>query len=423
MKKKSILIILPWLPYPLTSGGHQALYNGIVAIHKDMDVSLSFAVEDEYQYLDALEGFSSMLPNVTLYPYYRCKRIADGAKRRKPVKPWYNRLFHAMFPGRHSFDRVRYWKYCTFPPSREWSMHNQQVIDSNHFDFVQIEMPWLLNTVLGLSFDGKKIFVHHELGFVRRAQEMSNTPKEDYDAWTWLRFTDMNEIALLNMYDAIVTLSSTDTEKLKKAGVTRPVYSSMATIDPKTSLTGNALATKRLVFMGPDEHAPNLDGITWFLENCWKKLREQDAQYTLEIIGKWNDTNIKKIKSQYQGVGFCGYVDDLSEAMKGCVMIVPINIGSGIRMKILEAAARGIPFVSTTVGAEGIPVKNGTHCFIADEPESFVQSILKLQDVSLRKQMVENSYQMLRDNFSIDALRANRLDIYDSVGAERSVCG
>lgn len=91
-------------------------------------------------------------------------------------------------------------------------------------------------------------------------------------------------------------------------------------------------------------------------------------------------------------------------------------------MKILEAAARGIPFVSTTVGAEGIPVKNGTHCFIADESESFVQSILKLQDVSLRKQMVENSYQMLKDNFSIDALRINRLDIYDSVGAERSVC-
>ena len=75
MKKKSILIILPWLPYPLTSGGHQALYNGIVAIHKDMDVSLSFAVEDEYQYLDALEGFSSMLPNVTLYPYTGAREL------------------------------------------------------------------------------------------------------------------------------------------------------------------------------------------------------------------------------------------------------------------------------------------------------------------------------------------------------------
>ena len=91
-------------------------------------------------------------------------------------------------------------------------------------------------------------------------------------------------------------------------------------------------------------------------------------------------------------------------------------------MKILEAAARGIPFVSTTVGAEGIPVKNGTHCFIADEPETFVKGILKLQDVSLRKQMVENSYQMVKDNFSIDALRANRLNIYESVSADRCFC-
>lgn len=432
MEKKSILFILPMLPYPLISGGHQALFNGIVAVHDIMNASLSFIVDDEYQYLDVKKDFEKELPNVTLLPCYQCERITDIEKREKVGRPWYKKAFHAVFPIRHrhrshpitpiTFDKTAYWKMCTLPSSEDFVKHNQVIIDSNHFDFVQIEMPWLMTLVLGLSCEGKMIFVHHELGFVRRALEMRDTPKEDYHSWMWLHFADMNEISLLNKYDAVVTLSSTDTMKLKEAGVVKPLYSSMATVETSLTLEENVCSAKRLTFIGPDVHTPNYEGIMWFLENCWKQLKETDSEYTLDVIGKWSEHNILAIKSQYEGVNFLGYVDDLSDEMKGSIMIVPINIGSGIRMKILEASTRGIPFVSTSVGAEGIPVKDGVHCIIADKPEDFVRGILKMQDVSLQTQFIRQARQMVKENFSLEALRANRLKIYESIYNDRKSC-
>ena len=94
-------------------------------------------------------------------------------------------------------------------------------------------------------------------------------------------------------------------------------------------------------------------------------------------------------------------------------MIVPITIGSGIRMKILEAASRGVPFVTTTVGVEGIPVENGVHCFVADTPGDFFEAVVKLQDTELRRRFAVNANQLVKKCFSVEALRKNRLDIYN----------
>lgn len=96
-------------------------------------------------------------------------------------------------------------------------------------------------------------------------------------------------------------------------------------------------------------------------------------------------------------------------------MIVPILIGSGIRIKILEACSQGVPFVSTSVGAEGIPLVNGSHCFITDDVESFVNDIILLQEVELQKKFVSNSRKMIEDHYSLEALRKNRINIYESL--------
>ena len=96
-------------------------------------------------------------------------------------------------------------------------------------------------------------------------------------------------------------------------------------------------------------------------------------------------------------------------------MIVPITIGSGIRMKILEAASMGIPFVSTTVGAEGIPLRDGHDCFLTDSPNTFVEDIVKLQDKELKLLFIQNANCMVCENYSLEALRRNRLEIYNTV--------
>ena len=228
-------------------------------------------------------------------------------------------------------------------------------------------------------------------------------------------FVDMNEINQLNLYDAIITLSSVDKDKLINTGVNKPVYSSFAIIDVPEQINPIVGDGKRLTFIGPDHHNPNFVGISWFLENCWRKLKEREPEITLDIIGKWTEKNISSFSAKYCDVNFLGFVNDLNTAIQGSTMIVPITIGSGIRMKILEAASNGVPFVSTIVGAEGIPLEDGNDCFLTNDPNVFVEDILKLFDTRLRLQFIENARIMVKKHYSLDSLRRNRLAIYDNV--------
>ena len=100
------------------------------------------------------------------------------------------------------------------------------------------------------------------------------------------------------------------------------------------------------------------------------------------------------------------------DAIRGTIMIVPLKIGSGIRMKILEAAQLEVPVVATPVGAEGLPVKDDEHAFITDDAETFVDDIFKLQDIALQKSFVCNMKEVIEKNYSMAALKENRSSLY-----------
>ena len=72
----------------------------------------------------------------------------------------------------------------------------------------------------------------------------------------------------------------------------------------------------------------------------------------------------------------------------------------------------GIPFVSTSVGAEGIPLTDGKDCFLTDDPDTFIEDIIKLQDNSLRNNLVSNAKEMIKERYSLEALRKNRMGVY-----------
>ena len=222
------------------------------------------------------------------------------------------------------------------------------------------------------------------------------------------------EIGLLNNCDAVVTLSKTDAQKLLNEGVHVPIYTSFAVVNECYNINSNN-EDHVLSFVGPSIHSPNDIGLKWFLENCWSDLSKINPSYQLKIIGQWSEDKQNEIRQKYKNVEFLGFVPNLAEALNNTIMIVPITVGSGIRMKILEAASLGIPFVSTTVGAEGLPFENGRDCFKADTPESFVKAIVDLKDKFLREKFAQNANTIVKENYSMGALRKNRLEIYEKV--------
>lgn len=429
MTRKKILFIIPWLPYPLISGGHHGLMNAMIALKDEFDIHIAFKVYDAEKYEENKKGFIELVPHAHLYPLLREDRI----EVQKPEFPfWYRLASHLKayiqncIKKRNSgniknIDDVKEenampssWIYSVSPLDKFWLDHISKICVEHHFDIIQVEMPWLISQVLTLPKETKKIFVHHELGFVRRSLEIEPYINNEY-VKACKSFADMAEIGLLNMYDGVITVSPIDREKLIEKGVTVPVFSSFSIVNQPKDIERRTIDAKHLSFIGPDSHTPNFMGITWFLDNCWPLLKSKDREYKLSIIGGWSQEHIDEYTNKYPNVEFLGYVDNLGDAIKGTIMIVPITIGSGIRMKILEASSLGVPFVSTSVGAEGLPVENGKNCFIADDKEMFVNCILKLQDTTIQEKFIENAHTMILEKFSIKALRENRLDIYKQV--------
>ena len=421
MDRKSILFIIPWLPYPLKSGGHQALFNGIYAVRNDFEVHIAYEAENDDDYLNNEEEFLELIPNAHLYPFFydSYNQYPYWLRIAYRVKAFIKKLL-----GRENgkADKVNVacasWLNSVLPLREAWLEHVSIVCNKNHFDIIQIEMPWFISQILTLPQESRKVFVHHELGFVRRELEQKQFEKNEY-VNACRTFADKAEIGLLNMYDAVVTLSPIDKEKLLSNGVNVPVYSSFAIINLQNTIDFRIIDGKCLSFVGPSSHSPNYIGISWFLENCWYNLKKMDASYRLKVIGNWEEECIKDLSSRYSDVKFVGFVDNLEDEIKGTIMIVPITIGSGIRMKILEACSIGVPFVSTSVGAEGIPVVSGTHCYIADNPDDFVSSLVKLQQISIQKNFVCKAREMVEKNYSKDALRNNRLNIYSDILRQR----
>ena len=156
-----------------------------------------------------------------------------------------------------------------------------------------------------------------------------------------------------------------------------------------------------ILFMGTMSWLPNEQGILWFLENVWSKLQEDG--YKLYIVGKNPSNEIIKYKSS--SVIVTGYVDDINEYIEKCdFCIVPLFIGGGMRVKILESMAKKIPTISTTVGAEGISVKDGINILIANTPDEFIAKIKELDNDELYNSIIENASKIIYEKYSIKSV-------------------
>lgn len=414
--KKKILFIIPWLPFPLKTGGHQALFNGIYVAKDDFDVHLAYQVGNDGAYLEHEKQFMELIPNVKLHPLFSNSRISVLYRIISRIIQTLKKFILTRHGKDKKSEMCANWVSSISPLHEIWLEHISMLCKKFHFDIIQVEMPWLVSQILTLPHDPnvKKIFIHHELGFVRRELEQSLFVDNEYVNACRL-FSDIAEIGMLNMFDAVVTLSQVDKEKLLSHGVTIPVYSSFATVKQQNNNSIYLSNGKLLSFVGSDSHIPNFIGITWFLTTCWNKLKVIDPSYRLKIIGKWDKNHIQQYTKSYPGIEFMGFVDNLDEAIKGSIMIVPINIGSGIRMKILEACSIGVPFVSTSVGAEGLPVVNGRHCYIADTPDDFIDSLVRMQKTEVQEEFIIQARKMVGECYSLEALRVNRLDIYNDI--------
>jgi polysaccharide biosynthesis protein PslH len=200
------------------------------------------------------------------------------------------------------------------------------------------------------------------------------------------------EGATLQRFDRVLAVSDTDRDTfhaLYPASLSAPVYSVPTGVDTTFFAPRDAsIRPRHLVFTGSMDWIPNEDAMTYFCAEILPRIRAAEPDVTLSIVGRTPTPAVQRLAAIH-GVEVTGRVDDVRGSIAdAAVYVVPIRVGGGTRLKIFEAMAMGKAVVSTTVGAEGLPVTHGRDVVIADEPDAFAAAVVTLlRDPGRRRQL------------------------------------
>lgn len=374
MTRPRILFISPRMPYPLNSGTKIRISHLIRGLAQVGDVDLigyGFPLE-----LDDLLGSLSNTPDWW---------SGLHSIRFLPHPPW-----HATEPplyqrrlGRRFFSRTGL-IYSTFPGA-PLSRHAAPL--AARADLVWTER---LYTALGLRhFADKTIVDLDDLESVKTAREAESNSLA-YMRWSMKREAARlarMERAAIEQFSRVAVCSAEDARFFGKAS--DQVWVVPNGVDDELMLKP-ALPrdSHRLVFVGTMNYGPNEDAMLYFCREIFPRILAQIPDATLSIVGLKPLASILALQDD-QNIFVHANVPEVAPYVQGAaVSIVPLRVGGGTRLKILESLALGTPVVSTTVGAEGLAFNHNEHLLLADSPADFAEAVVRmLLDFELNRRL------------------------------------
>jgi glycosyltransferase involved in cell wall biosynthesis len=175
--------------------------------------------------------------------------------------------------------------------------------------------------------------------------------------------------------------------------------------------------TKQILTLGTLHYQPNADGIRWFLQFVFPLIQQECPDVRLIIVGKNPPKDfLEQARDEPESILVTGYVEDLTPYYENsAIMVVPLLIGSGMRVRILEALARGIPLITTSIGLEGIHAQQGKEVLVADEPSEFASKVIQvLGDLTLQETLSVNGRTLIQERYDWRIALKAMDTIYDS---------
>ncbi|MBV9084597.1 MAG: glycosyltransferase, partial [Acidobacteriaceae bacterium] len=175
-----------------------------------------------------------------------------------------------------------------------------------------------------------------------------------------------------------------------------------------------------MLFVGSFNHAPNVQALSWFLERVFPRVIDNVPEARLVVAGSGRSKELGE-KLQHPNLELKGFVPDVRELLeRHAVFLCPILSGSGIRVKLMEAFASGIPVVSTTLGAEGLTKVSGDVCELADSPNEFAAAVIRLlQNPAHAAQMAARARSMIEREKDASTVTARLERVYRNEVARR----
>ncbi len=262
-----------------------------------------------------------------------------------------------------------------------------------------------------------------EIGVFRdnyRAQPMSlRRVRRGLTWWKYARFVR----DLVTQFDRSTVVSERERSCLAEAGCDVTRVDVVPNGVDRTDFAKSNHARKRgaLIYSGAVTYSANLDAVRYFVAEILPRIRAVRPNVLLQVTGTTGNVNVGDL-TLGGAVNFTGHVEDVKALVaESCVCVVPLRIGGGTRLKILESMALGTPVVSTSKGAEGLAVTPEEDILIADTPEDFArQTVRLLDDPNLRARLAANARRLVEHQYTWDRIGAQLSDIIENAAAHRS---
>ena len=394
---KKLLFLTPELPYPGHSGGKLKSLKLLEWLQDDFELTLACPLKlDDHLYVDE---FMERYPGI--------ERMYMGAidVPRSPV----NLL--RSYLKRVPLNVLR-------TAHRGLARRVASVIDD--FDVVFIDH-YEVGQYVPRAFRGQRIYHAHNAYYKlwQRYAEQGENPAYRLAAAAETARVRRAEVALCNDSD-LVFASPNDIDALAVAGAERDRLHQTFHLGDDCQLELPALrfddTEERLLYVGNLAWEPNAVGLHWFIESVWPLLLEQRPGLKLDIVGRNPDSKLRLLADAQPGIELLGFVEDLETVYpRSRISIAPLTFGAGMKVKVLSALGRGIPVVTTSVGAEGIDARHGQQILIQDEAAPMAADILRLlRDQLLWQRLSEDGRQLVRDRYTWKSLLAQMRNTMDT---------
>jgi glycosyltransferase involved in cell wall biosynthesis len=406
-----VLLLSPMAPSPPRFGAQARTHGLLTSLAQQHEITAVIVHDD---------ASTPQISEAAMRVY--CKQV-HFIRNPHAASGWHRRLLQL----RSWFSRESFQRLVSMAPQVQACLDD--VLTAQRFDVVFVNFPHLAHYRLRQSPPGTpppvviidSHDVHYDLAR-QIATSAASFGRRLHARLNW-RKLQREETAAYQNAEGVCVCSLADQQRLAKDApaartVIIPNAADVERLQPRASDPASDANT--VLFFGLLASVPNVDGLLFFIRDIWPKILAARPSAQFIVVGASPAPELRALEAA--GVTIVGPVDDLRPYLsRAAVVVVPLRLGSGTRLKILESWAMARPVVSTSLGAEGLESVNGQHLLIADDPAGFAAAVIRiLSEPELAAKLGAAGRALVSESFSWQGTAKSLASFFRQVVASRA---
>lgn len=394
-----ILMITPYLPYPLLSGGQVRSYNLIRQLSKRHKITLFTFIrkEEERQNLSELLKY--------------CQKVR--VFKRRPAFSLFNIILSGI-------------SYYPFLMSLYWDPQVKKEIglelENERYDLIHVETFYVMHLLPQTPLPVVLAEQNIEYQVYKKFSDQSNLFLRPFLYLDVLKMRIWEEF-FWQKAKKIVVASVSDLRVIKKrvSGPPLALVANGVDLDYFKNLKKEKHANPIILFVGNFKWLQNRDAVSFLITKIWPKIKRIAPKVQLLIVGRDASESLKKTISRTGAILREDVLEIKEVYQRANVLLAPIRIGGGTKFKILEAMAAGVPVVTTKEGIEGLEVKNGREVLVGDSPGDLAEKVIEvLKNKDLRIDLIKKARAKVLRIYNWQTIGERLDDVYREVGSGKN---